>query len=545
MSIDRCKKWFLYSLLTLAHQVYTEPFPTGLIGGNTNGPYAAVVSPTGGVTPLSLGFPAGFIDTVALNDNGIGLIGGGGVPTSGYAAWVTPTLGVIPLSNLPVGGSIFSVALNNKNQALLGGSSAPLSLPPLDNAFAAIATFDQKTATPIALSISAGDIFSVALNGSDLGLIGGTSYLQVSPLLADFYAAFVVSGTEIPIPIASGANQNVLFSVAMSDSNVGLVGGSEDAINPFAGFVFFDSATQTGSFFPLDLPAVISSSSISSVAMDSPTIGLIGGTIEDHAYAAFVVPGSSTPIPISGLQPNGSIHSVAMNGSSMGLIGGQDFDTDIAYVAFVSPGKPATRLAGLPKGIIDRVAINRFNQGLIGGQDTSDDSAYAAIVSPSGTVTRLSLNLPDAVINSVAINSFFLSQIPTAGLHGNNLRFAQYINTYAPQDAFYFVPALFDGTVAKALESAAPTRNAISFNTAIQNTFYLTTTLGTHLRDRRFIRSKPLSSKSIASFQEEATQEELLASRTYFKSKEQSRKRPQTHVTTSNPFTLWLSRLEL
>ena len=74
----------------------------------------------------------------------------------------------------------------------------------------------------------------------------------------------------------------------------------------------------------------------------------------------------------------------------------------------------------------------------------------------------------------------------TTGLQGNNLIFANYINKNAPQDAFYFVPAQFDDTLSRALESAAPTRNALSLYTASNNMFYITKNLSSHLRSDRF-----------------------------------------------------------
>ncbi len=86
---------------------------------------------------------------------------------------------------------------------------------------------------------------------------------------------------------------------------------------------------------------------------------------------------------------------------------------------------------------------------------------------------------------AVSMNAFlpFLSQIPTGSLCGNNLIYANYINKNAPQDAFYFVPAYFDGTLKQALESAAPTRNAFAVFTACNNLFYLTTGLSNHLHN--------------------------------------------------------------
>ena len=109
---------------------------------------------------------------------------------------------------------------------------------------------------------------------------------------------------------------------------------------------------------------------------------------------------------------------------------------------------------------------------------------------PSGAAIQI--NLPnsglDSRINSVAVQ--LLRQIPTSSLSGNNLIFADYINTHAPQDVFYFIPAAYNGTLAEALESAAPTRNAFSFYTASSNLFYFTTSLSTKLRQQHLVQSR-------------------------------------------------------
>jgi uncharacterized protein with beta-barrel porin domain len=136
---------------------------------------------------------------------------------------------------------------------------------------------------------------------------------------------------------------------------------------------------------------------------------------------------------------------------------------------------------GLSNAIISSVAINDFGQGLIGGIDSGSNSAYAAIVSPSGIAVPINLGFSTGYIYTVAI----LNLIPTESLSGNSLIFANYINENAPQNAFYFVPAFFDGTLQSALESAAPTRNGISLYTASSNLFYLTGNLETHLRNQR------------------------------------------------------------
>jgi len=524
MYIRLFNRLVLSSLLTIPHLARTET--TALIGGraSSSAPYAAIAPPEGTLSPLPLGFIEGEIFSVALNEGGFGLVGGVS-QTKAYAARISPTGACFPLAGLPADGQINNVAFNGSNHGLVGGTQLT------DDAYAALVSPDLVI-TPIPLSFTNGAISSVALNDSNLGLIGGAKILSITPILLSRYAAYISSDIAIPISFPGLGTLDSIFSVALSDSTTGLIGG-EDGGRPFACFSSLDMASQTTSFLSINLPAL--PGIIHSVSLANPITGLIGGELNSTAYAAFVTAGSSTPTPIAGL-PKGTIFSVALNEFAQGLIGGEDSDTNLAYAAFVSPTTGAKPLTGLPIGFINSVAINRFHQGLIGGQDLSDNSAYAAIVLPTGSVTRLSLDIPNGEINSVAINSFFLSQIPTQGLGGNNLRFANYINAYAPEEAFYFIPALLDGTYSKALKSAAPTRNAISFNTAIQNTFYLATTLSTHLRNQQYVYANPTGTKSLAFADSPFKEEELLAAR-----KIPTKKKGAT--TQSAPYSVWFEAI--
>ena len=168
---------------------------------------------------------------------------------------------------------------------------------------------------------------------------------------------------------------------------------------------------------------------------------------------------------------------------------------------------------GFLSGQTNSVALNDFGQGLIGGQ--GDGTAFAALIS-SNFATPIFLNLSNgSTIDSVALNNFLLINVATSSLTGNNLKFANYINANALENAIYFVPASFDGSLAQALESAAPTRNAISFNTMMQNSFYLTTSLSTHLHNQGFMRGRAVPKKAnsaTASRTKDLPQDELLAS---------------------------------
>jgi hypothetical protein len=451
--------------------------PLGIIGGrdlsSPQPPYTALISFSGIATPINTGLSNGQINSVAINASGQGLIGG--KDTSGdqppYAAIVSPSGIATPLVTGLVAGIINSVAINTSSQGIIGGqdSSGPSEFPP----YAAFVS-SSGIVTPINTGLSSGIIFNVAINTSGQGLIGGKDTSGDQPP----YAA-IVSPSGIATPINIGLSTGRILGVAINASGQGLIGGSDTATNSAYAAIVSPSGIAT----PINTG--VSAAHINSVAINTSGQGLIGGEVNTGpAYAALVSPsGIATPINTS--LSDGTIFSVAINSFGQGLIGGEDHTSATPpYAAIVSPSGIATPInIGLSNGIIFSVAINDLGQGVIGGQDsTGTGPAYAAIVSPSGIATPINIGIANGLIKSVAILPL-LAHIPIESLSGNNQILANYINTNAPQDAFYFVPALFDGTLAEALESAAPTRNAISLYTASNNMFYLTTGLSNHLRN--------------------------------------------------------------
>jgi uncharacterized protein with beta-barrel porin domain len=517
MHLRSLKKQAALTAIVLFSCAHAQPL--GLIGGENNtstAAYAAFISSSGTATSITPGLPAnGEILSVAINLSGQGIIGGQDNTGPAYAAFVSSSSPGTPAA-ITTGiamGQINSVAINASNQAIIGGtdSSGPF-------AYAAfVSPSSPGTPTTITTGLSMGQLYTVAINNSSpaMAIIGGQSTSGTGPA----YAAFVSTaspGSPTVITISGVSSNTEINSVAINASNQAIIGGRDNTGNtPYAALV--TPATSTS-------PTVINTSLVSgiiqSVAINDSGQGIIGGktyAAPSPAYAAFVVAPSGTPTSISGLPAPGIINSVAINASGQAIIGGQDF-TGPAFAALVSISSPSTLTVintGLSNGQINSVAINVYGQAIIGGQDNTGP-AYAAIVSSAGVATPINTGLI-GIISSVAINDLatnilpLLSNIPTQGLNGNNLIFANYINQYAPQDAFYFVPAVMDGTLAQALESAAPTRNAIALYTAGNNLFYLTTSLSNHLhnhstRNRRAAQT-PIAAASVP-------EDQLLASLT-------------------------------
>jgi len=473
--IDLLKKYGLLAAVILASDVHTQETPRGLIGGTSNGnAYASTVLGSS-VDSQILNLPSGNIQSVAINNLGYGLIGGFATGFEAYAASISPSSNVpTKIFKLPATpGFITAVAINSSGQGLIGGLGNGLGYAAFVSPFSNVA---QQVLSESGIGINA-----VAINNSGQGVVGGES---VTPTA---FASLVSPSGAIPILNLPTSMDSLISSVAINDAGQVLLGGASAANTPYVATVSGNVATAlfTG------ITAV--GSTINSVAINRSGQGLIGGIGgSTGAYAAVIAPSSNIVTPILD-QATGSILSVAINDFGQGLIGGVSTTNGVYAAILTSPNGTLIPILSLPSsGQISSVAINNFGQGYVAGYENG--AAYAALVS-SNMATAIPLSLPvTSEINSVSIMNLFTS-IPTDGIRGNSLAFADYINSYVPQNAFYFIPALFDGTLAGALESAAPTRNAISFNTVMQNTFYLTTAISTHLRAQPFVRKRGLPPK--------------------------------------------------
>ena len=307
-----------------------------LIGGeiaSTDG-YAAFVSPTGVVTPLTFslsgaisstainasgqgligatnGFSSGYsafilsdatvvplsmngINSVSLNDSGVGLIGGEGEGEL-YAAYVNSMGSITPINTPSETGVIYGVAVNDLGIGIIGGETG-----------AAYAAFvDPEGMVSTTLTLSGGQyIASVAINHSELALLGGTDES------GNMYAVYATTdGTVTPLDITA---QGYIQTVAMNSSGTGLIGGQFNSTDLYAAIVRPD-----GSINSL-LPELIGGQ-INWVALSEAGVGLIGGQFTDNAaYAALVAPnGALTPLNISSTNP---IDSVAMGTATLSAV---------------------------------------------------------------------------------------------------------------------------------------------------------------------------------------------------------------------------------
>jgi len=439
---------------------------------------------------------------VAEAEQPVALIGGVD-GTAAYAAFVDPLTNTAgpPIANLPTqaGTKIKSVALNHVGLGCIGGvSTFPTTTP-----YAAFVNQSTNTVGPIVTNLAPiGNnhfINSVQINDLGQGIVGGFQ----NPAN---YAAFInfdtnSAGPPLTFSSASGASTQ---GVAINDAGHAIL-----TTNAFPVFTAF-ADPQTNTVGPLisNLPSE-SGSHVYGVAINNSDQTIIGGQNGNIAYAAFVdITTNAAGSPVLNLPTAAGSHigssdnfipgnGVAINEFGQAIVGGSNGTS--AYAAFVdiSTNTAGPQILNLPTAAgsqIYGVAINDFGQGLIGG--STGTQAYAAFVDPrTNTASNPILNLPTApgsFIYSVAFMSAPF-RLPTKGLHRNNLAFANYINQYAPQDSFYFIPALLNGTYKQALEIAAPTRNALSLFIADNNVFVLNQAFSLQMRHQRHFRKRTLA----------------------------------------------------
>ncbi len=508
--------------------------------------YAAFISSSGQVVPLLFSgdmATSGVISSVSISATGNSLIGGQAGAGPVYAALVSPSGELTPLTfsgPTALHGIINSVAINSSGNGIIGGrdTTGPIYaalVPPSGNPLNPL-TFPS----PI---VSGGIINHVAINDSGTSLIGGQGYYDAQPA----YAAFVSpSGAITSLTLTGGvATYGTISSVSINSSGQGILGG-RDLTGSQPGYAALVSSSGSANSLTLT-GGVATTGTIVSVSMNSSGNGIIGGqdlTGAVPAYAAHVSSsGTVTPLTLAGgITTSGIINSVAMNDAGNSIIGGQDLTgSQPGYAALVSLSGSVTPLplgsTMETSGNIMIVAINSFGNGIIGGQDmTGSQPAYVALVSSSGTVTPLIFTgdmANSGWINTAALPRLISSLIPTTSLSGNNLTFANYINKWAPENAFYFIPATLDGTLNAALESSAPTRNAVSIYTASHNLFNLTTSFSTHIRNQESERLSLKKPHVVAQNIQDSDQ--LLSSLTFPK------KTPESPL--PNPHSIWFQMI--
>jgi hypothetical protein len=201
---------------------------------------------------------------------------------------------------------------------------------------------------------------------------------------------------------------------------------------------------------------------------------------------------TSTPIPAGGLQ------GIALSNDRLAYVVGAD---DNVYAVDLTTGAATlitpSPVAGNPS--LYFIILDPTSNGTIaytGGFNTGQ--VYKVDLTNGSYIPLLTPPPPTGVASAQGL-VFFLAPIPritTNSLHGNNRIFAGYLNTNAPLSTILLFTPLSGGTLTKALESAAPTRNAFA-TFASQNGYLASSqTVTDHMRRRRFANSPLSSSKA-------------------------------------------------
>ena len=353
----------LAAVLGVGGAVHAD-LPLGIFGGEglDSSPYGGIFSPDGTVTLFS-DFPmgSGFINSVAINIDGSGLIGGS-VDSNGYAAYVDSSGTLTSLTVSPT--NISSVSINSTANGLIGGSGAYIAQ-----------VFPDGTVTP--LSTSADLINQVSLNDANIGLVGGEG--SAVP-----YAAFASpDGTLEVLSIPPLGTGNILC-VALNENSVGIIGGYVDP-SGLEGYTAFVSPGSDPTRITVPVGQV------QSVAINRSNLGLMGGAgsnMVQQLYAGYITQ-DDTFTDLFPSTSDGAINSVALNDSGLGIIGGYSGNPQELYAAFVHPdGSINPLFPGGALGEIHSVALNDADVGIIGGE--TDSEGFIAVIAPNGTVTELS-----------------------------------------------------------------------------------------------------------------------------------------------------------
>ncbi|MBM3207440.1 MAG: autotransporter outer membrane beta-barrel domain-containing protein [Chlamydiae bacterium] len=279
-------------------------------------------------------------------------------------------------------------------------------------------------------------------------------------------------GTSDAINFTFGDKE--ITAVAINSSGLALIAGnytSLDDPSPVLHLVYAASAATVK-----DLDFSTSKGKILSVSLADEGKGIAGGYLVDSGknkgYAGIIDYSATTPSLTSlNLDFEGSINSVAMNAHNQSIIAGIKADKK-SYVAIVD---------------------DNFNVAVLDKSSVANMKIILAAL--TGSPLKLSATLggfqtlgSSAKTTSEAKTLTKPSALDKRSLKSNNLRLANYIDKYAEKNAFYFIPAMVEGDLNSAIESASPARNAFSLFTASNNLFFTSTGVSTHIRQQRSIK---------------------------------------------------------
>jgi len=358
---------------------------TGLVGGdvsndasgsgNSENVFAALASPSPVLRPSvrpvqPLNQPGGTIFFVAINQRGIGLVGGGDTDTKVSLAALVDRSGKAKSLAIPKQGLIFGVAINNNNVGIAGGNG------PRDSAYAALVNVSDGKLTNVRGLPRQGTIYWVASNDHDQFFIGGQDSTTNS-----FYAAFV--SRDGSTQNVGGLPKGTPYSVALNCTGSALIGGQTSDLQAYVARIY---TTVT------------------------PPSEAASASARVHTSTAA---GRTRVVQITGLPSGeGKIYNVTINKRGKGLAVG--YIGNRAFAAFIGANNNvAVELQGLPKpradsktgaNFADGAAIESSGHALVGG--TNNGARFLVLVHPSGRVRNIAISAAnrEGEINSIALS---------------------------------------------------------------------------------------------------------------------------------------------
>lgn len=364
--------------------------------------------------------------------------------------------------------------------------------------------------TIYSINLQTGATFPVTTIGGsgpdDLALLNKNTAYVLGNSDGNIYSVNLQNNTYsriTPTPIPPGEDP---FAIAVANSSTAYV-------VTYASNTIYSINLQTGGFSPLTTISA-GNPGLYDIAIASNTTAYVIGDNNNLIYQVNLQTGASSVVATI---PGAVLGGITLVNSTTACVVGNGDNTVRLVDLQTGASSIVTTIAG---AALEGVAVSNTTAYTVG--DTSN-AVYAVNLLNNNVSTLVTLS-GNPELSGMAL----LLQMPTNGLHGNNVSFANYLNANGPIDVIREF-ALLPSGLEQALESAAPTRNAF-LTYASQNAFLAASqALADHGRQKRFHFSKQKGKKIAAA---NLPMHELLASNAMT---------VNMPCKSQEPYTIWLS----
>ena len=326
---------------------------------------------------------------------------------------------------------------------------------------------------------STADDVNISLSGTSLVINTVADLFTIASLAGDS-ASIVNLSDNLQIATASGATTSFAGNIA------NVMGSNELLIAGNGAQVFTGDITFTGDTVVNGGTLVVNGTMASSpITINAGGVLKGTGTVSTVAieYGGILSPGNSPGTMYSGPATfsSGSIFQVEIDPSQASRLDVTDEAILAGHVQIVQDS------GNYPK---------RGSYEILSASSLSGEfDAYVR-----GGLPGYDFNLVQ-ILDSIWLNYYYATTLPTSNLSGNALHIADYFNEYAGGA----IISLFDGASAKALQSGlnsiSPSRNAYGTYIAQQTAFSLSDLVTVHLDGLRFSRGKSFEENLTASLE--------------------------------------------